>query len=108
MAKCAALNPKTKGKDMQTTGLTAPNYAASGAQRGLNTHSHNPDEDLLKRFAIIRDGNPESKPSSGTWIATRDTAEEARIKAEALALSYPGVHWHIYDDVSGSWEPVES
>lgn len=84
--------------------LTAPNYAASGAQRGLNTHSHDPESDLLKRFAIIMDGHPENKPSSGTWMATTDTAEQARIKAEALDQSFPGKSWHIYDDKSGSWE----
>lgn len=88
---------------MQST--IAPDYRASGAQRGLNKHSHNPAEDLLKRFAIIADGHPESKASGGTWMATTDTAEQARVRAEALAHSFPGKSWHIYDEQTGDWEP---
>lgn len=87
---------------MQST--IAPDYRASGAQRGLNTHSHDPEQDLLKRFAVIQDGHPEGKASSGTWIATTDTAEQARVKAEALTKSFPGHDWHIYDSVTDSWE----
>lgn len=92
---------------MQTTGLTAPDYAPSGAQRGLHKHSHDPEHDLLKRFAVIMDGNPESKPSSGTWLATEDTAEAARERAAKVAAALPGHTWHIYDSRSENWEPVE-
>ena len=74
--------------------------------RGLDSRSHNSDDDLLKRFAVILDGHPENKPSGGLWMATRNTAEEARIKAEALALSFPTRHVHIFDSVSGDWEPI--
>lgn len=74
--------------------------------RGLAPGAHNPADDLLKRFAVIMDGHPESTPKSGTWMATRDSAEAARIAGEALALSFPSREFHIYDTVSGSWEPV--
>lgn len=91
---------------MKTQALTAPDYRASGAQRGLNTHSHNPDSDLLKRFAVIRDGHPEVKPSGGLYMATEDTAEQARERAAALIVDFPGHTWHIFDTRSEDWEPV--
>jgi hypothetical protein len=85
---------------MQTnTNTTTPDYSAAdnGRQPGLNSHSHDPEHDLLKRWIVSMDGVPEQRLNSGTYMASRDTEAQAERIMKNLDRLFPGHKWHVFD-----------